>query len=341
MEQIKPTRYAVVFPGQGSQYVGMGQEIAKDFSSAIKIFKSAEQMTGLSVQHLSFFGSEEDLMETSITQPCLLTTSIAAYTVFREHFPIQPEFICGHSVGEYAALVAAGVLSFADAIRLIQVRGTLMSKMQGGGMAALKGVTLEEAEELCKTAVLPGGILVTANLNSPEQIVISGDSDSVESAVFIALEKNIKVIPLPVSGAFHSPLMQEAATQFAEPLRTVQFNDTAVPVVSNVTAKPVTNGCEWATLLEQQIVSPVLWEPSIRYLEQQGIEVFVEVGPKQVLSKLINKISPASLTLNVEDVSSLQSTVAELKNFFDVKSALNQRNEHHLSHTLDIPATTV
>jgi [acyl-carrier-protein] S-malonyltransferase len=115
--------------------------------------------------------------------------------------------------------------------------------------------------------------------------------------------------------------MQEAATQFAEPLRTVQFNDTAVPVVSNVTAKPVTNGSKWATMLEQQIVSPVLWEPSIRYLEQQGIEVFVEVGPKQVLSKLINKISPASLTLNVEDVSSLQATVAELKKFFDVKSA--------------------
>lgn len=158
MEQVKRLRYAVVFPGQVSHYVGMGQKIAKQFSSAIGIFKSAEQITGLSVQHFFSFVPEDDLMKTSITQPCLLTTSIAAYTVFREHFPLQPEFICDHSAGEYAGLVAAGVLFFADAIRLIQVRGSLMSKMQGGSMIALKWVTVEEVEELCITAVLPGGI---------------------------------------------------------------------------------------------------------------------------------------------------------------------------------------
>lgn len=321
MEQIKRFRYALVFPGQGSQYVGMGQEIAKQFSSATEIFKLAEQITGLSIQHLSSFGPEDDLMKTSITQPCLLTTSIAAYAVFQEHFPLQPKFICGHSAGEYAGLVAAGVLSFANAIRLIQVRGALMSKMQGGSMVALKGVTLEEAEELCKTAVSPEGVLVPANWNSPEQVVISGDSDSVESAVFMAIEKDIKLVPLSVAGAFHSPLMQEAAAQFAETLLNVQFNDSTVPVISNVTAKPVTRGCEWVSLLEQQLIYPVLWEPSIRYLEQQGIKVFVEVGPKQILSKLIKQISPSALTLNVEDVSSLKSTVAQLVSILESVSS--------------------
>jgi [acyl-carrier-protein] S-malonyltransferase len=313
MKQIERVRYAVVFPGQGSQYVGMGQELTEMFPSAMEIFKSAEQITGLPIQNLSFFGSEDDLRETSITQPCLLATSVASYSVFQEHFPVQPEFVCGHSAGEYAALVAAGVLSFCDAIRLIQVRSSLMSKMQGGGMVALKGVTRKDAEQLCKQAVQPGGVLVPANFNSSDQVVISGDCDSVESAIFIALE-NMKVVPLPVSGAFHSPLMQEAATQFADTLRNFQFNDATVPIISNVTAQPVISGAEWMTLLGQQITSPVLWEYSIRYIQQQGIKIFVEVGPGQVLSKLIKKIIPSALIFNVENLTSLHLTVAEISN---------------------------
>jgi [acyl-carrier-protein] S-malonyltransferase len=312
MEQSKRVRYAVVFPGQGSQYVGMGQELTEKFPSAMEIFKSAEQITDLPIQNLSFFGSEDDLRETSITQPCLLATSVASYAVFQEHFPIQPEFACGHSAGEYAALVTAGVLSFSDAIRLIQVRSSLMSKMQGGGMVAIKGVTREEADELCKQAVLPDGVLVPANFNSFDQIVISGDCDSVESAIFIALDNNMKIVPLPVSGAFHSPLMQDAATQFADTLRNFQFNDATVPIISNVTARPVISGAEWTTLLGQQITSPVLWEHSIHYIQQQGIKIFVEVGPGQVLSKLIKKIIPSALIFNVEDLTSLHLTIAQL-----------------------------
>ncbi|MEH2126572.1 ACP S-malonyltransferase [Nostoc sp.] len=313
MKRLTSNNYALVFPGQGSQYVGMGLEISKKFISAEKIFETAEQITNLNIRNLSFFGLEENLMETSIAQPCLLTTNIALYSVFQEHFPIKPKFICGHSAGEYAALVAAGVLSFADAIRLIEVRGALMSKTQEGGMLALKGVTLKQAEELCRENVQPNGVLVPANLNSPEQIVISGDNASIEEALFYAFENNLKAIPLAVSGAFHSPLMQEAAQQFAHIVRKFQFNNATIPVISNVTAGPMLKGYEWRQLSEQQITSAVHWEASIRYIQQQGIEIFVEVGPGKILSKLIKKIVPSALVFSVEDVKSLQKTLIELQ----------------------------
>ncbi|BAY80056.1 malonyl coenzyme A-acyl carrier protein transacylase (plasmid) [Nostoc linckia NIES-25] len=319
MKTLRTADYALVFPGQGSQYVGMGLEIFKEFISAEKIFESAEEVSKLDIRNLCFFGDEENLMETSITQPCLLATNIALYTVFQEHFARKPKFVCGHSAGEYSALVAAGVLSFADAMKLLQVRGALMSRTQGGGMLALKGVTFEQAEKLCRQNVQPGGVLVPANLNSPEQIVISGDIDSIEEALIFAFDNNLKAIPLPVSGAFHSPLMQEAAQDFANIIGNFQFNDAGIPVISNVTAKPVINGYEWSQLLEQQITSAVRWEASIRYIYERGIEVFVEVGPKKVLSKLIKKIVPSAVTLNVENVKSLQETLLQLQQVFDLQ----------------------
>ena len=317
MKQIKQAGYALVFPGQGSQYIGMGKEIALDYKSADKIYKVAEQITNLPIRDLCFFGPEDDLMITSMTQPCLLATSIALYTVFQEYFPVKPDFICGHSAGEYAALVAAGVLSFSDAIRLIQIRGSLMSKMHKGSMVALKEVTLEEVEKLCKNLVQPDGILVPANLNSPEQIVISGDDNSVEAVIMFAFENNIKAVPLPVSGAFHSPLMQEAAQQFAGETRKVRFNNSTLPIISNVTGRPVSESNVWMSLLEQQMTCAVLWEASIRYIEQQGITTFVEIGPGQVLSKLIRKIVPSALILNLQDIESLQITITHLKEVFE------------------------
>lgn len=319
MKRLRTSDYALVFPGQGSQYVGMGLEIFKEFISAEKIFESAEQISNLDIRNLCFFGDEENLMETSITQPCLLATNIALYTVFQEHFSRKPKYICGHSAGEYSALVAAGVLSFADAMKLLQVRGTLMSRTQGGGMVALKGVTFEQAEKLCRQNVQPGGVLVPANLNSPEQIVISGDIDSIEEALIFAFDNNLKAIPLSVSGAFHSPLMQGAAQSFANIIGNFQFNDAGIPVISNVTAEPVISGYEWSQLLEQQITSAVRWEASIRYIYERGVEVFVEVGPKKVLSKLIKKIVPSAVTLNVENVKSLQETLLELEQVFDLQ----------------------
>ncbi|RCJ26501.1 hypothetical protein A6S26_13925 [Nostoc sp. ATCC 43529] len=319
MKKLRTSDYALVFPGQGSQYVGMGLEIFKEFISAEKIFESAEQISNLDIRNLCFFGDEENLMETSITQPCLLATNIALYTVFQEHFSRKPKYICGHSAGEYSALVAAGVLSFTDAMSLLQVRGALMSKAQGGGMVALKGITFEQAEKICRQNVQPGGVLVPANLNSPEQIVISGDVDSIEEALIFAFDHNLKAIPLSVSGAFHSPLMQEAAQNFANIISNFQFNDAGIPVISNVTAEPVISGYEWSQLLEQQMTSAVRWEASIRYIYEKGIEVFVEVGPGQVLSKLIKKIVPSAVTLNVENVKSLQETLVELEQVFDLQ----------------------
>jgi [acyl-carrier-protein] S-malonyltransferase len=162
-------------------------------------------------------------------------------------------------------------------------------------------------------------VLVPANLNSPEQIVISGDIDSIEEALIFAFDNNLKAIPLPVSGAFHSPLMQEAAQDFANIIGNFQFNDAGIPVISNVTTKPVINGYEWSQLLEQQITSAVRWEASIRYIYERGIEVFVEVGPKKVLSKLIKKIVPSAVTLNVENVKSLQETLLQLQQVSDLQ----------------------
>lgn len=316
MEQVTSLPYAIVFPGQGSQYVGMGQDIAEHFLTARKLYLSAEQVTGLPIQQLCFDGPEENLTQTENTQPCLLTTSLALYTVFQQKFLIPPSSICGHSAGEYAALVAAGVISAEDALRLIQVRGRLMSQMENGGMLAVKGLTSEEIYTLCNKAVVPGGILVPANWNTPEQTVLSGDIESIESALLLSMDRDIPVVPLAVSGAFHSPLMEEAAKKFAKEARIVEFQTAKVPIISNVTGKPVQSGRQWKNLLEQQIISPVLWTQTVQYMVEQGIEVFIEIGPGNVLSRLIKKIVPSAITLNISDESSLKSTVTEVNEKF-------------------------
>ncbi|MBL0387618.1 ACP S-malonyltransferase [Tumebacillus sp. ITR2] len=306
-------RYVVMFPGQGSQYVGMGQEIADHSPAADHLYEVAEKFSGMPIRSISSEGPEDLLQETANTQPCLLVASIACFEALREEFPTPPTYVLGHSAGEFAALVAAGALSFEDAVLLIQKRGQLMGEMANGGMAALKNVTLETAQRICKEAVVPGGALVTANLNSPNQIVISGDEDSIEEAVMYCLERDIEVVPLAVSGAFHSPLMQPAAEEFAENLSRATFSSTTIPVISNVTAEPTTDGDAWPELLAKQMVSPVLFEPSIRGLGEAGITTFVEVGPKNVLSRLIRRILPEAQTLHVQDLASLHETVARLQ----------------------------
>lgn len=313
MKENNNCSYAIVFPGQGSQYTGMGLELFQKFVSAKQVFETAEQISGLPIKDVCFYGSQEDLMNSSATQPCLLTTSMAIYNVFKEHLSVQPKYLCGHSAGQYSALVAAGVLSFADALGLIAVRGLLTSEASEGGMVAIKDITYQQAEELCSDLVTPGGCLVPANWNSPEQIVISGDINSIDSAVDYAFENNIKVTPLPVSRAFHSPLMQEAANRFTEHLLSVNFSDSVIPIISDVTAEEVSGGNEWSKLLSKQIYFPVLWEPSIRYLVRHGIETFVEIGPGNVLTKLIKKIHQDATVFNVNDLSSLNHTVAQLK----------------------------
>lgn len=318
MKHAEDFRYAVVFPGQGSQYVGMGRELAERFPVAEATFQEGQKVTGLPIKHLAFAGLEDDLKKTEITQPCLLATNIASYSVLKEVFPLPPSFICGHSAGEYAALVASGILSFADAMRLAQCRGELMSNVQGGSMVALLDANLEFAKALCEEAVLPNGTLVSANINSPSQVIVSGDDESIESILAIALDRDITCVPLSVSGAFHSPLLQAVSQNFGEALSHIEFTNASIPVISNTTAQPVLNGQEWMNLLARQMVSPVLWEASIRYIYQQGVEIFIEVGPRKILSKLIQEIIPSSTTFNVENIESLEQTMFALDSFLAV-----------------------
>jgi [acyl-carrier-protein] S-malonyltransferase len=291
----------------------MGYEIAQHVPSAQEIFLSAEHISGLPIKQYSFFGDEEALINTSIAQPCLLATNIALYRAFQDNFSLEPSYICGHSAGEYSGLVAAGVLSFDDAIRLIQIRGQLMSNVLEGGMIAIKGTSLDKVRELCEVSSFPGGVLAISNLNAPDQVVLSGDNASLDLAINTAIEWGIRVIPLSVSGPFHSPLMYDASVEFSKHLPNFFFNDTTIPIISNATAKPVKDGSKWINLLQKQLTQPVLWHSSICYLQQQGIDLFVEVGPKQVLTKLIKQISPSATIFNVEDFVSLEFTIQQLK----------------------------
>lgn len=305
-------KYAVVFPGQGSQYPGMGKDIAQKFECANQVYEQAERITGLELREICFGNAGDKLSNTMYTQPCLLATSLACYAAFKESFELEPSFLCGHSAGEYAAVAEAGIISFKNAFELIRVRGKLMSQADEGGMAALIGASREEVLKLCKEAVTGDGTLVPANWNSPGQTVISGDMASIESAIDYALENNIKIIPLDVSGGFHSPLMKASASEFLHHLNRTPFSDASVPVVSNVLAEPFMRGRYWVELLYMQMFSPVMWEQSIHYIHQQGVEIFLEVGPGNVLSKLIKRIIPSALVLNIEDAKSLELAVAQL-----------------------------
>ncbi|MEK8129276.1 ACP S-malonyltransferase [Paenibacillus filicis] len=311
-----PLLYAVVFPGQGAQYTGMGASLFETADAAKHVYLEAEQWSALPIREVSF---QEDpagrLNDTAYTQPSLLAASLAAWEAFREAVPSLPAYMAGHSAGEYAALAAAGVLSRADAFRLITERGRLMSGMQRGAMAAIKDASAETVERLCRQAVVPGGVLVPANRNSPVQTVVSGDAESVDALLELAFDEDITVIPLAVSGAFHSPLMAPAARAFSPALERALFHRGRVPVVSNVTARPEESGA-WSGLLREQITSPVLWEASIRYLLGQGIRLFIELGPGQVLSRLIRAIEPEAVTLQVQDAETLRLATEHLQSEF-------------------------
>lgn len=326
MSRIDPTvssnslPYAVVFPGQGAQYPGMGQSLAEGYPAAEAVYAEAEQQTGLPIRQLSFEPSASGeqagrLNETNNTQPCLLAASLAGWEAWRGLVPRPPAYALGHSAGEYAALAAAGVLSRSAAFRLIAERGRLMSQMKQGAMAAIKDADEAVIVRLLQEAVVPGGVLVPANRNSPSQTVVSGDVESIDALAELGFDQDITVIPLAVSGAFHSPLMEPAAREFAATLAQAVFEPSLIPVVSNVTARPE-HGVSWRRLLQKQITAPVLWEASVRYVLEQGIKLFVEIGPGQVLSRLIRAVDPSAITLHVEDASSLKDAVDQIQIIF-------------------------
>ena len=303
-----------VFPGQASQYSGMGKELAEKYPVARDVFDEADKALGFSVSKLCFEGTEDDLKLTANTQPAILTVSVAATRVLAEK-GITPDFVAGHSLGEYSALVAAGSLRFADAVKLVRKRGTYMREAVPAGqgaMAAIMGLSPAVVQDACKRAA-EGEICSAANLNSPEQTVISGHAGAVKRAVEIASQLGAKrSMVLAVSAPFHSALMMPAQEKLEKDLNATTLVDLQVPLVTNVDADSIRQGEEARSALIRQVTMPVRWEESMRMLLDEGVNTFVEVGPGRVLTGLMRQIERSVATLNVEDEKSLLATVEKI-----------------------------
>ena len=307
---------AFLFPGQGSQAVGMGKDLADKYSVARNTFADADAALGYSLSQLCFEGPEDKLKLTEITQPAILTVSVAAQRVLAEK-GVQPQYAAGHSLGEYSAHVAAGTLSFADAVRAVSRRGKYMQEavpVGSGAMAAILALGLDPLEEACRQAEQEtGGTVSPANINSPDQIVISGSKAAVERGAELAKEKGAKrAVMLPVSAPFHCSLMQPAQDRLATDLRTLQFSRPRIPVVTNVDGALIQDAEEARNALIRQVTGAVQWVRSIQALVAAGVQTFVEVGPGKVLTGLLRQIDRSRTGLNIENEDSLQKTLAVL-----------------------------
>jgi [acyl-carrier-protein] S-malonyltransferase len=305
---------AFLFPGQGSQAVGMGKDLFERFPVARKTFEEADQALGKKLSHLCFEGPEEQLRLTENTQPAILTVSVAAWRVLEEK-GIKPGFVAGHSLGEYSAHVAAGTISFADAVRTVRNRGMYMQEavpVGTGVMAAILGMSLDAVGAVCGDAA-QGQVCEPANINSPEQIVISGHAAAVERAVKLAQERGAKrAILLPVSAPFHCSLMKPAQERLALDLQKLTFAAPKIPVVCNVYAKPVEDAESSREALVRQVTGSVNWSDSMQLLVARGVQMLIEVGPGKVLCGLMRQIDRSRKCLNVEDEASLQKTMEYL-----------------------------
>jgi [acyl-carrier-protein] S-malonyltransferase len=306
---------AFIFPGQGSQHPGMGKDFAEKFPAARQVFEEADDALGFALSELCFNGPAEQLQLTENTQPAILATSIAALRAMEtEKFPAA-DFVAGHSLGEYSALVAAGSLSLTDAVRTVRARGRYMQEsvpVGTGAMAAILGAELDVVQEACKEAA-EDEVCSAANINSPAQIVIAGDAAAIDRAMVLLKERGARrAVKLNVSAPFHCALMKPAQDRLASDLEEILFADPKMPVVTNVDGAPVRAGNEARESLVRQVSQPVRWLESVEFLISQGVQTFVEIGPGKVLSGLVRQINRNVRCVNVEDEASLRSARAVL-----------------------------
>ena len=306
---------AYLFPGQGSQAQGMGKDLAAHYPVARATFAEADEALGYRLSELCFAGPEEKLKLTEITQPAILTVSVAAWRVLQEKGAARPQFVAGHSLGEYSAHVAAGTLSFADAVRTVRNRGRYMQEavpVGAGAMAAVLGMPLEKLVEVCREASQNDlAAVAPANINSPNQIVISGKAEAVQRAAEMAKAAGARrAIMLPVSAPFHCALMQPAQDRLAADLEKLKFNEPEIPVIKNIDGLPATSAEDARQALVRQVTGAVQWVKTVEFLVSAGVERFLEIGPGKVLCGLVGQTHKLASCANVEDEASLQKAMA-------------------------------